>query len=210
MESESFLFRFHTTRELTKEDFSQYIGYVPQDDILDRELTVRELLVFNIQTRLPHISDENEIQSIVDNVLSDLAIRHIADSVIGGGENKSANISGGQLKRVNIAVELVGMFVVITSISGYVTPVFLFLALSSPALLLLDEPTAGLDASIAYDLIVSLETVMRHKGRFVNAILIVQTVGIAWSHRLPTSVAAIIYPRNHHPSGATAATGGDL
>ncbi len=43
---------------------------------------------------------------------------------------------GGQLKRVNIAIELV--------------------ALSSPALLLLDEPTAGLDAAIAYDLIQSL------------------------------------------------------
>lgn len=105
-----YLFIPHTIRELTKEDFSKYMGYAPQEDILDRELTVRELLVFNIQTRLPHITDDREIHSIVDNVLSDLAIQHIADSVIGGGENMSANISGGQLKRVNIAVELVGKF----------------------------------------------------------------------------------------------------
>jgi ABC-type multidrug transport system ATPase subunit len=74
-------------------------------------------------------------------VLSDLSIRHIGDTVIGGSRETqaAANISGGQLKRVNIACELV--------------------ALSHPAALLLDEPTSGLDASIAYDLIESLESI---------------------------------------------------
>eukprot|EP01034_Spumella_vulgaris_P023122 gene23122-29315_t len=130
-------------RTLTPSDLSTFIGYVPQEDILDRDLTIRELLAFNVRSRRPEVTSQTEIDSILSSVLSDLAIQHVADSIIGGGENLSANISGGQLKRVNIAVELV--------------------ALSSPALLLLDEPTAGLDAAIAYDLILSLETVMRHK-----------------------------------------------
>ena len=71
------------------------------------------------------------VETIVDRVLSDLSIRHIADTVIGGDveTQAAANVSGGQLKRVNIACELV--------------------ALSTPAALLLDEPTSGLDASIA-------------------------------------------------------------
>ena len=56
-------------------------------------------------------------------------ISKIADTVIGGSANAAANISGGQLKRVNIAVELV--------------------SLTRPGVLLLDEPTAGLDAAVS-------------------------------------------------------------
>jgi ABC-type multidrug transport system ATPase subunit len=78
---------------------------------------------------------------MIEKVLSDLSIRHIGDTIIGGSRETqaAANISGGQLKRVNIACELV--------------------ALSHPAALLLDEPTSGLDASIAYGLIESLEVI---------------------------------------------------
>jgi ABC-type multidrug transport system ATPase subunit len=144
-----------------------YIGYVPQDDILDRQLTVRELLLFHAQTRLrtdskvdtldknknnnkrendSHRSREEIVNETVDQVLSELGLQHVADSVIGGqlgtGGNPgaAANISGGQLKRVNIACELVSL-----------TP-------HQPELLLLDEPTAGLDAAIAYELMLSLDT----------------------------------------------------
>ena len=99
-----------------------HIGYVPQEDLLDRNLTVRELLEFNLRTRVSGLN-EIHISSMIESVLSDLSITHIADSIIGGGENASANISGGQLKRVNIACELV--------------------TLTRPAALLLDEPTSG-------------------------------------------------------------------
>jgi ABC-type multidrug transport system ATPase subunit len=133
----------------------QYIGHVLQEDILDRNLTVRELLYFNAVTRSKNDSTTNNnpaaIASIVDDVLSDLAIQHVADSIIGGGENQAANISGGQLKRVNIACELV--------------------ALQRPALLLLDEPTAGLDASIAYELIQTLES---FKQRGITIFMVIQ------------------------------------
>eukprot|EP01031_Cornospumella_fuschlensis_P040398 gene40398-49230_t len=120
-------------------DLAKYVGYVPQEDILDRELTVRELLMYNALARRPTTSRDAyaEAQEITTKVLCSLDILHIADAIIGGGENIAANISGGQLKRVNIACELV--------------------ALSSPAVLLLDEPTAGLDASVAYDLVLALK-----------------------------------------------------
>lgn len=126
-----------TVWDLDRSVIGSYVGYVPQEDVFDRELTVRELLTFCALTRTS--STAADAEAIVNQVLMDLGILHIAESIIGGGENLSANISGGQLKRVNIAVELV--------------------ALSRPGLLLLDEPTAGLDAAVAFDLMKTLENV---------------------------------------------------
>eukprot|EP00981_Chlorochromonas_danica_P006926 scaffold1504_cov172-Ochromonas_danica.AAC.14 len=126
---------------LEKSAFNSYVGYVPQEDIFDRQLTVRELLTFNALFRGRTIRSEEEARIEVDHVLSQLGIAHVAESIIGGGENQAANISGGQLKRVNIGCELV--------------------ALSRPGVLLLDEPTAGLDAAVAYDLIVTLEEICK-------------------------------------------------
>lgn len=116
------------------------IGFVPQDDIIDRNLTVRELLMFNARIRQPSLTT-TEIEAVVEEVMLDLNIRHIADTVIGGSANKSANVSGGQLKRINIATELV--------------------SLARPALLLLDEPTSGLDAAIANELFENLQKLCR-------------------------------------------------
>ncbi len=48
-----------------------------------------------------------QIVSLVNQVLSDLSLETVADVIIGGGQNQSSNMSGGQLKRVNIAIELV-------------------------------------------------------------------------------------------------------
>eukprot|EP01039_Chlorochromonas_danica_P006863 gene6863-7586_t len=129
------------TWQLEKSAFNSYVGYVPQEDIFDRQLTVRELLTFNALFRGRTIRSEEEARIEVDHVLSQLGIAHVAESIIGGGENQAANISGGQLKRVNIGCELV--------------------ALSRPGVLLLDEPTAGLDAAVAYDLIVTLEEICK-------------------------------------------------
>lgn len=129
---------------LNRESLPSSIGLVPQEDILDRSLTIRELLTFNAISRSRgKPKNVEEIALVVDDVLADLGIQHVADSVIGGGENAAANISGGQLKRVNIGCELV--------------------ALSRPSVLLLDEPTAGLDAAIAYELILALTT-LESKG----------------------------------------------
>lgn len=127
----------YSVKRIPPSELPRCVGYVPQEDLLDRTLTVRELLTYNASSRCPMLLEE-DIQRIVQRTLVDLDIAHIADSIIGGGENSAANISGGQLKRVNIACELVAL-------------------ISRPAVLLCDEVTAGLDASVAYDLVMTLQ-----------------------------------------------------
>ena len=122
-------------------EYQERIGLVPQEDIVDRNLTVRELLEFNAYARLDNPA-KGVVDAVVQEVLSDLAITSIADTVIGGGENVAANISGGELKRVNIACELV--------------------SLRRPAILLLDEPTSGLDAAVAEELVKVLKNLTLH------------------------------------------------
>jgi len=130
------------------------IGFVPQEEILDRNLTVKELLTFNVQARVPSLS-RLEVNEVILKALNALNISAIADTVIGGGENLAANVSGGQLKRINIACELV-----------------VLMAVNQPAALLLDEPTAGLDASIANELIGALATLAATSG--ITICMIVQ------------------------------------
>lgn len=91
------------------------IGYVPQDDIIHRELTVRQCLYYSGKLRLDGYSDE-DINQKIKEVLDRLKISKIID-------HKISKISGGQRKRVSIAVEL----------------------LTDPLLLFLDEPTSPLD-----------------------------------------------------------------
>ena len=91
------------------------IGYVPQDDIVHRELTVEQSIYYAAKIRLDGISDEETDQKI-DRLLRALNITEIRNNLVSA-------ISGGQRKRVSIAVEL----------------------LSDPAILFLDEPTSPLD-----------------------------------------------------------------
>jgi ABC-type multidrug transport system ATPase subunit/pSer/pThr/pTyr-binding forkhead associated (FHA) protein len=91
------------------------IGYVPQDDIVHRELTVRQSIYYAAKIRLNGMSDEL-IEKKTESLLQRLNIKHISTNLVSA-------ISGGQRKRVSIAVEL----------------------LSDPAILFLDEPTSPLD-----------------------------------------------------------------
>ncbi|BBO81632.1 hypothetical protein DSCO28_21980 [Desulfosarcina ovata subsp. sediminis] len=100
------------------DSFRQWIGYVPQDDIIHNELTVRQCLYFSARLRLA--LDADEINHRIDNILEDLEISHVQNTQIGGRKER---ISGGQRKRVSLGVEL----------------------LAEPGLLFLDEPTSGLD-----------------------------------------------------------------
>jgi ABC-type multidrug transport system ATPase subunit/pSer/pThr/pTyr-binding forkhead associated (FHA) protein len=115
------------------DSFRQQMGYVPQDDIVHPQLTVRQALYFSARLRTD-LSDA-EIDARTEKVLDDLGIPDKIDTVIGSPERKT--LSGGQRKRVNIALEL------ITD-----TPV-----------LFLDEPTSGLssyDAESVVDLLKEL------------------------------------------------------
>ena len=124
--------------------FRQQMGYVPQDDIVHPQLTVREALYFSTKLRTD-LSDE-EIEKRIDKVLDDLGMRDKKNSLIGSPERKV--LSGGQRKRVNIAMEL------ITD-----TPV-----------LFLDEPTSGLSSYDAEGVVDLLKRLARSGKTIITTI----------------------------------------
>ncbi|WBP90866.1 FHA domain-containing protein [Kitasatospora cathayae] len=92
------------------------IGLVPQDDILHTQLTVRRALSYAAELRFPGDTAPHEREARVSEVIHELGLEERDQQVI-------ASLSGGQRKRVSIALEL----------------------LTKPSLLFLDEPTSGLD-----------------------------------------------------------------
>ena len=95
------------------------VGYVPQDDIVHRLLTVREALGYAARLRLPEDVSGEEIDAAVARVLGELSLTEQAGTMIG-------SLSGGQRKRTGVATEL----------------------LNRPSVLFLDEPTTGLDPGL--------------------------------------------------------------
>ncbi len=107
------------------DEFRGMIGYVPQDDIMHADLTVSEALYYSARLRLPADYSDDEIQARVQKVVEDLSLQGTEKTRIGNAEKRG--ISGGQRKRVNVAMEL----------------------LTDPPLLFLDEPTSGLSSEDA-------------------------------------------------------------
>jgi ABC-type multidrug transport system ATPase subunit len=105
--------------------FSGYLGYVPQDDLLHGALTVEEALYYSARLRLPRDYSDADLQKRLTQVLAQLGLLEVRGQLIGSPEKKG--ISGGQRKRVNLAMEL----------------------LTDPAGLFLDEPTSGLSSEDA-------------------------------------------------------------
>ena len=103
--------------ELSK--YKKLIGYVPQEDIMLRELSVREILMHSARMRLPSDWSFDKMKTKVLEIISFLGMSHVMDSIVGNEEERG--ISGGQRKRVNIGMELV----------------------AEPSVLFLDEPTSG-------------------------------------------------------------------
>lgn len=98
------------------------IGYVPQDDLLIEELTVYQNLMFNARLCFASHS-EVELKEVVDRSLVDFDLVEAQELKVGNPLNKF--ISGGQRKRLNIALEL----------------------MREPAVLFVDEPTSGLSSN---------------------------------------------------------------
>ncbi len=107
----------HTEKEKVK----GLIGYIPQDDLLIEELTVFENLFYNAKLCFKDLSD-SEITDLVMKVLNNLGLAERKDLKVGSPLQKT--ISGGQRKRLNIALELI----------------------REPAVLFVDEPTSGLSS----------------------------------------------------------------
>lgn len=105
--------------------FAPLMGYVPQDDIIHRDLTVGQALSFTARLRLPPDTTDAEIRERIRRVLQQLSLESTEHVLIGSPEKKG--ISGGQRKRVNLAMEL----------------------LTDPSVLFLDEPTSGLSSEDA-------------------------------------------------------------
>lgn len=99
--------------------FSTQMGYVPQDDIIHRDLTVERALYYTARMRLPEDFTEEQVHQRIDEVLDDVEMKHRRKLLV-------SKLSGGQRKRVSIALEL----------------------LANPSVFFLDEPTSGLDPGL--------------------------------------------------------------
>ncbi|MDX6354874.1 MAG: transport system ATP-binding/permease protein, partial [Streptomyces sp.] len=114
----------YDNRDLYKQfaELRQRIGLVPQDDILHRELRVRTALRYAAKLRFPGDTASAEREARINEVLGELKLDIHADKQI-------SSLSGGQRKRVSVALEL----------------------LTKPSLIFLDEPTSGLDPGMDRD-----------------------------------------------------------
>ena len=95
------------------------IGMVPQDDVVHRQLTVNQALGYAAELRLPPDTSKADREQVVAQVLEELELTKHADTRVD-------KLSGGQRKRASVALEL----------------------LTGPSLLILDEPTTGLDPAL--------------------------------------------------------------
>ncbi|EGB05777.1 putative ABC transporter [Aureococcus anophagefferens] len=152
--------------------FGPFVGFVPQEDTMHTNLTVGENVEFYGALRLPRHYTAWDVRKVVERTLEVLGLEHIEGSVIGDAEKRG--ISGGQRKRVNVAMEIV----------------------SDPSLLFLDEPTtvpnstaglggpdqtsefsssvtskptSGLDSTTSFELVQSLRVL---SGRKVNVVVV--------------------------------------
>lgn len=126
--------------------YKKIIGYVPQDDIVLPELTVRENILHAARIRLPSKWSETEVRNHANAVIDCLDLTHVRDSKV--GSVAAPVISGGQRKRVSIGMELA----------------------AAPMAIFLDEPTSGLDAAAASSIMKTLKA-LSHLGMTIVVII---------------------------------------
>lgn len=117
----------------SRSTLKQVAGYVQQDDLLFGNLTVEETLMYSAQLRLPADVTAEERRARVEDAMQKLSLSHCRNTII--GDELKRGVSGGERKRVAVAIEL----------------------LMNPNVLMLDEPTSGLDSASALSLCQTLK-----------------------------------------------------
>ncbi|KAJ3085836.1 hypothetical protein HK102_013788 [Quaeritorhiza haematococci] len=126
--------------------YKKAIGYVPQEDIMHRELTVRENILHAARIRAPRTWTSKEIEAFTDDILEAFSLKGVAHTCI--GDETTRGVSGGQRKRVNIAMEIAAV----------------------PLAIFLDEPTSGLDSTSALSVTHILKAISRLNLTVVSVI----------------------------------------
>jgi ABC transport system ATP-binding/permease protein len=113
------------------------IGLVPQESVLHTQLTAGQALAYSAELRFPADTSKHERTTRVNEVMGELGLTKHA-------RTRADRLSGGQLKRVNVAQEL----------------------LTKPSVLFLDEPTSGLDPGLDKSVMEQMRD-LAHDGRTV-------------------------------------------
>jgi len=129
------------------EEHKPVIGFVPQEDIVYPDLTVRENLIYSGRLQLPAGTSEQEIAELADATMASLGLSRIANSLVGDARRRG--VSGGEKKRVNVGLEL----------------------MKRPKILFLDEPTSGLDSRSAFVVMESLKRLVTTQGMTVATVI---------------------------------------
>ncbi|XP_036922473.1 ATP-binding cassette sub-family G member 5 [Sturnira hondurensis] len=127
---------FVNGQTLCRDQFQDCFSYVLQSDVLLSSLTVRETLSYTAQLAIRGGS-QAFIEKQVEAVMAELSLRHVADRLI--GNCSFGGISSGERRRVSIAAQL----------------------LQDPTVMLLDEPTTGLDCMTANQIVILLAGLAR-------------------------------------------------
>ncbi|KAH9274984.1 hypothetical protein BASA83_002696 [Batrachochytrium salamandrivorans] len=118
-------------------------AYVEQDDVVFRNLSVYDTLMYSALLRLPSSIPKAEKVARVESVIASLGLQGCRDTWIGDADHRG--ISGGERKRVSIGIELV----------------------TDPQILFLDEPTSGLDAFNSLNIVSTIKQLAAKQGKIV-------------------------------------------
>ncbi|MDD4034073.1 MAG: ATP-binding cassette domain-containing protein [Candidatus Cloacimonetes bacterium] len=121
--------------------YLEFLGYVPQEDLLYPNLSVYENLYYRLRLRNP-LLPQSKLQQKVQIIMQQVNLSHHRDTIV--GEQRSKNLSGGERKRLNIALEL----------------------LFEPTIIICDEPTSGLSFNDA-EQIIDILSALTQQGKIV-------------------------------------------